>query len=138
MRKLNAVLLLLAASSVMACGKAQMRGGSDPNLLTNEQIVQSGLTTAWDVVDRLRPQWLHVRAPRSITGGGPTVSGPGATNVVVYIDGVRAGDLSALKAVIASSVESMKFLDASEATSEHGTGHLFGAIEVRTKHGGGD
>lgn len=130
--------LVVAVLFAAGCGTAPVRSGTtapDSRTLTTAEITQSGLTTAWDVVERLRPQWLHVRAARSLNGGGPAVSGPGATSVVVYVDGVRAGDLTALKDVNAASVESMKFLDASEATNEHGTGHLYGAIEVRTRHG---
>lgn len=138
MRILNLrTAFVILCVSAAGCGKAQMRSSSlsDSHSLSATDISQAGLSTAYDVVERLRPQWLHVRAARSLNGGGPEVSGPGAVSVVVYVDGVRAGDLSALRDIPASSVDNMKFLDASEATNEHGTGHLYGAIEVRTRHG---
>ena len=48
--------------------------------------------TAYDVVKRLRPQFLQSRGPVSIANPTPTTP-------VVYLDGMRYGDVSALAGI---------------------------------------
>lgn len=110
--------------------------GSDAATITAADIAQTSAATAFDAVQRLRPQWLVVSDPRSISGGGPGTPDIGTSGIVVYLDGVRAGGPDMLKNINAQSVVRMHFLTPSEATNIYGTGSLFGAIQVTTRHGG--
>ena len=57
-----------------------------------------------------------------------------ASEIVVYIDGIRQPALSELNYLKASFVVEMKFLDQNRAIQEHGAGHELGTIEVTTIH----
>lgn len=135
MRRGFALFSVLAAVLAFgACASTGGMSGGDRNVLTADQISAIGVSTAYDAVERLRPQWLRRLQQRSLAGGGgsPDV---GSEDVVVYVDGVRSGGRDALKQVRADAVYQMRYLDASQATAEYGTGHLYGAIDVKTKSG---
>lgn len=52
---------------------------------------------------------------------------------VAYLDGTRLADLSALGGVPTASVVEVRYLPGSEATTRFGTGHIGGAVVVRTR-----
>lgn len=52
---------------------------------------------------------------------------------VAYLDGTRLTDLSALGGVPTASVVEVRYLPGSEATTRFGTGHIGGAVVVRTR-----
>lgn len=54
----TAVLFVLFLSIACASSRDPIPQEDDPNLLTREQILGPGLPNLYDVVLRLRPQWL--------------------------------------------------------------------------------
>jgi hypothetical protein len=123
--------LLAAAASfllLMACAQGVSPGatGGSRNLITAEEIAAASTTTALDLVQQLRPNWLRGRGPVSI--------GRDAADVpVVYVDDVRNGDPSVLERISSQIVTEIRFLSASDATTMFGLGHGGGAIMVRTR-----
>jgi hypothetical protein len=120
----------LAAAGCAAGGTRSEEGSarSQPNVITEQQIVDSNLSTAFDVVRSLRPAWLRQR-PMSI-------SNPEGAEVAVYVDGARmAGGLESLRQLRAENLTRMEFMSASDATTRYGTGHMGGAILVTTRRG---
>jgi hypothetical protein len=130
-----AVTFLTLAACASAGGPANT--GGDRDVITADDVARvPQATNAYDVIDRLRPFWLKQNGPRSLAnGGGNQVADVGSVGTVVFIDGVKAGDLEQLKTINASAIKQIRFLDASEATALHGTGFLYGAIEVTTRAG---
>ncbi|PSQ80596.1 MAG: hypothetical protein BRD40_04235 [Bacteroidetes bacterium QS_1_65_9] len=123
---LSAMLLLPAGAGCISSG-AQRSSGGDPDVITRKQIQEAEATsTAYALVQRLRPHWLRKR-------GSQSISNPGS--ILVYVDGSRSGAPSSLRNVQAINVKSIEFLGASEATTQYGTGHEHGVIEVDTKDG---
>jgi hypothetical protein len=61
------------------------------------------------------------------------MSSTGGGGIMVYVDGVRRGGLDVLQSIGIEQVGELRFLDANDATTRYGTGHVYGAIEVRTK-----
>ena len=103
------VLALVAlAAACASSGGARTSGSLDR--LSLEEIRGSGATNAYELVTRLRPQWLRV---------GPTgsISGREIRNqaVLVYLDGVRLGDVNSLRSVNATTITGMRYLDAIRA-----------------------
>jgi hypothetical protein len=54
---------------------------------------------------------------------------------VVFLDGVRAGDLQALERFRVEDVEELRYHSARDATTRWGTGYSGGVIEVIQKRG---
>jgi hypothetical protein len=58
---------------------------------------------------------------------------PGGVEIVIYIDGTRAGSRETLTGVLSQNVKEIRYINASDATTRFGTGHPLGAIMVVTK-----
>lgn len=118
-------LLLLAA-----CGGTRPRGERpaprDMNLITADEISRISVTNAYDVVKRLRPQFLTAR-------GGVSIANPRAALPVVYLDGMRYGDASALAGIDAAGIATIRYISGPEAQQRYGTDNVGGAILVTTK-----
>ena len=127
MRRPDIVLAIFLALLATSCAMKQDGGPRrSVRVLTAEEIAELPATTAMEAVRRARPQWLR---PRS----SPTMENPAPAMPVLYMDGVRMGDLSQMETVRAEEVEQMEYLYPSEATNRFGTGHQGGAILVTTR-----
>lgn len=115
-----AALALAAVIASLACAAGTQSGSSArrSNLITAEEILRVEVSTAYDAVRRLRPQWLQ---------------GRGGDRPVVYVDGQRRGSLNELELILPGDVAQMRFMSASDATTRYGTNHPGGAILVMTR-----
>lgn len=119
-RRFASFLALIAAA---ACASGGGGGDGAPRgsstLIIQEEIEPLGNLTAYQVIQRLRPQWLRPRA--------------GSDNPVVFLDGSRLGDPDRLNSIQAATVAQMRFRDGRDATTRYGTGFGGGAIEVTSR-----
>lgn len=120
-------VLLLTVVAGAACAQATRAPGDalSRRVLLADEIRGTAAATAYDAVSRLRPQWLRPR-------GRVSYRDPAGGDVVVYLDGVRHGGPESLRTIPADAVRHIEHLDSREATSRFGTGHVGGAILVRT------
>lgn len=121
------VPVILAAVALSACSARQ--GGrpiSSRNILTATEIERTNASTALDAVQTLRPYFLTTR-------GSQSIQDPNPPRAVVYLDGMRLGPPNTLAMINASSVVTIEYLSAIEASSRFGMGHGGGAILVTTK-----
>lgn len=123
-------VLTLAAATFWApaCATAgtQRTGGRD--VLTRSEIAEAGQMNALDLVRLKRPMWLRVRGHDSLSQyGNPTI--------VVYLDDVRLGTVGALANIDTDAIESMRYYDARQAQVRYGSGNMYGAIAVTSRHG---
>lgn len=101
-----------------------------PDIISAEEIAErKDLATAADAVRRLRPSFTRIRQ----YGGPASTMDP----IRVYVDGIRAGDVSALTNIQIAIVKEIRKLSAPDATTRFGTGHASGAIMVTTIHAKG-
>jgi hypothetical protein len=124
-RLLLAAVIALATVSCVAGGP---RGaGGDRNVITEEQIrEQAGTATAYDIVQRIRPHMLQRRGSTSLANPEPAFP-------LVYVDGMRRGEIHELRQVPASAVLRIEYISAADATTRWGTGHTAGVIAVQTR-----
>ena len=109
-----------ALTAGCASGGGEGRPRQDPNLITAEELANYSSLTCFEVIQRLRPRWLQRRGSEQ--------------DPVVYQDGNRVGSAGdVLSGMIVTDVQSMRYLDASNATTRYGTGHGAGAIEITTR-----
>jgi hypothetical protein len=124
MRKLLAVPLLALALFATGCAAATSGGGGGSGRITAEALEAVNVQDAFMAVQRLRPQWLRSRGPTSINR---------SEALAVFLDNARMGGVEQLRNIPVSSIESIEYLDASEATQRWGTGYTRGAILVTTR-----
>jgi hypothetical protein len=112
---LSRSLLPLLASLVLIAGCAPaMESPSSPRVdsrvLTRDEIASANAGNLYEVVQRLRPQWL--RQPRATS-----LSGPGMLGVVVYQGNTRLGGTEALRQLHPGYPAELRFLDGPQASN---------------------
>ncbi|HEY8165419.1 MAG TPA: hypothetical protein VIF83_07675 [Gemmatimonadaceae bacterium] len=130
-RMLFATLCLAAVAATACASSGSARPRSSPDLITSEEINATAAASAYDLVVRLRPNWLRQGSPGSIGGG--VIS---RQVVVVYLDGNRLGGTETLRSLSAAGIRSMQWLSATRAAvvlRDPGSEALAGAIVVNTR-----
>ena len=83
---------------------------------------------AMQIIQKLRPQMLQGRGLSSPTDPTGETARP-----KVYVDNVSYGDVGSLTNLTATQIMQIQFLNARDATTRFGTGHMGGVILVTTK-----
>lgn len=121
------VLVPAVGLALLACASGPSSGGTSRNrdVITLEEIEAQPISTAYDLVQRVRPGWFRNRGPSSIRGGSPSLP-------VVYVDEVWSGGLDALRRVSTQIVREIRFINGRDATTKWGLDHGGGVIMVLT------
>ena len=128
-RFLIGVATLSLSLQAAACSPATSgSGGTSPerrrsDVIARAELAASDVTTAHDAVRELRPQWLLARGPDLISIGG-------RVGTQVAVDNVLRGGLAELHSIRVDSVEELRFIGATDATTRYGIGVQGGVIEV--------
>ncbi len=128
----TSLLLVGIFVGVTACGSTGGPAGgptqsrSSSTNITRNQILSSPDGDAYGVVRLLRPRWLRARI--QATPGNPRPVYP-----VVYVDRLRYGSLESLYGISTNIIERIEYLNALDATTFFGTGHMGGIIQVITR-----
>jgi len=103
---------------------------SSPDRITSTEIANSSASNAYELINRVRPNWLKRIAPGSLSGGVRSQV------VLVYIDGSKYGDLTSLRSLSISGLKSIQWLDAVRAGTllpNIGSEPIAGAIVISTR-----
>jgi hypothetical protein len=121
-RRLRVAVLLIAVS---ACASSSAGKGStgNRNILTQQQMTEQHFLNAYDAIAALRANWLQPRGPDSFNT---------PSQVWVYMDATRLGDVQTLRAVSVRDIGTIEHLDANAAQARYGIGHGAGAIVIST------
>ena len=127
--------LILSLAIAAACGTTASNGTSaaparDHNVIPFEDMQQAtGVNNLYEVVQRLRPEWLKARGGYANQANRGQVIEPAT---VVYVDGQRSGELDMLKSMPVRGLAGLRFYSASEAQVKFGTGNMAPVIQVIT------
>jgi hypothetical protein len=80
------------------------------DVITRDELMESGATNLYDAVDRLRPQWMRGRGPTDLRGGA-------ALSIVVYQGNTQLGGIDALRSITPEFAEELRFLDGPQASN---------------------
>lgn len=126
---MRSVAALLLTASLAACASSGQSGpASERDVITAAEIARLHVSTAYDVVQNLRPEFLRSRGTASIRNPVPETA-------IVYVDGVRTGGIEALHSLPRDVLHEIRYLSGTDATTIYGTGHGGGAIQVTTRRG---
>jgi hypothetical protein len=135
LRRQGYLLTALSAMLLGGCATTKTAGTTgDPYVLTREEIMGvEGITNLYDVVRRLRPRWLQVRA--SDRSFGMT------TQIAVFQNQTYLGDVEVLGQLQPGMAYQLKYMDGTTAQNSlagvpPGV-HLSGAIILSTRDPGG-
>jgi hypothetical protein len=130
-RCFNLVALIVGvtlALSGCALHQSDPDAGPSRTSISEAEIDSLHAPNAYEVIRRLRPQFLHSRGPVTLGTREP----PPLPNV--YIDNMFYGDASVLPNIAASTIATIRFYNASEAQYAFGRGNAAGVIAITTKH----
>ncbi len=123
-------LTLLLLASCAGAGKVAAR---DRSIILEDEIATVQVETAYDVVRRLRGEFLKSRGTVTRTTGSarPTQAHP---SITVFVDEVEAGPVErTLHLIPAKEVQQIRLYRATDAATKYGSRHNGGVIEVTTK-----
>jgi hypothetical protein len=120
---LRAILGFVVAASLVACASTGQTTTRSLDVVTGDEVRETGSSNLYFALRTIRPQWLRTRAASSLVR-------PRAEEPVVYVEGVRRGAPDVLLEITLELVRQVEFLSAAEATTRFGTGHGGGAILV--------
>jgi hypothetical protein len=126
-------LYLMAVVASMGCASGGT-SGSNPtgsrkaNTLTLDEIAtaHADVTTAYDAVARLRPNWMASHGVTSTMGGGTDTE-----YATVFVDGQPYGGIESLRAIPVYHVSEFRYYNITEAGAKYGLrAGSSGVIEV--------
>jgi len=122
-------LFAVFSVSVLACTPPKLGRGevSNSQLITEDEVEASRASTAYDVIQRLRANFLSYRGETSFD---KSRSAPYPT---VYVDGQEFGPIASLRNLPASQIGAIRLYRSWEATTKFGTGNMGGVIAVTTR-----
>ena len=130
-------VVTLALSAIGAAGCASSKSAEQPaqgvsptrrnsSVIRADELATAQMANVYDALQRLRPQWLKTSTNRGAGKGG----GYQSSELAVYLETTRYGDIFVLKQMSTTDVKSVQYLSSSEATTRFGTGNTGGAIVV--------
>lgn len=120
------IALTVVAVSIgcAASGSGSEGSSGNANVLTHDQMIETGENDLYLVIERLRPRWLRPRGQSSFSG---------TSVVTLFVDGSPRGDVSQLRGMVVTDVGEVTYLSATEAAFAFGTlAGASGTISVRT------
>jgi hypothetical protein len=122
-------LAAILTALVFACAPPRRGSGTteDSQIITEEQIEASRAPTAFEVIQKVRANFLSYRGETSFSRN---TSRPYPT---VYVDGQEFGPIGSLRNIPASQVSTIRLYRSWEATTKFGTGNMAGVIAITTR-----
>lgn len=133
----GALLLVPACASAPGERVSDARADEGRNLITAQEIRESGSNSAWEALRRVgrismietargEPSSMKLRGSRSLVLN---------ETPLVVLNGVPTRDVGVLKTIRADIIEWIEILDAADGARHHGPMAGGGAIVIRTKTG---
>jgi hypothetical protein len=128
----SAVLVTVLLASA-ACAGRSPGVSRDRKVITAEEIATVQVTTAYDVVTRLRGEFLRSRGTVTRTTGTRTAT-QAQPSITVFVDEVEQGPIErTLHLIPAAEVHEIRLYRAADAATKYGSRHNGGVIAVTTK-----
>lgn len=123
-RRFISVVLLVGAA---CAGGGRTAATASGNFLTRADLDAAGSVTAYEAVQRLRPNFLHTRGPTSL------VNASARTRPVVFVDNSEYGEIESLRAFPVSRVEEIRYFSGPEATTKFGSAYGAGVVQLKMR-----
>jgi len=118
---------VVTAAFLASCtfGQGYADPPSDPNMISYYEILrlEDVEPNAYDLIRRIRPQWLQSRGASFVDSYDPRT----------FVDEAPYGELSDLRRIPTLTIREIQFYDGRDATTQYGTGYPGGVIHVRTR-----
>jgi len=122
-------VLALPLAFAVGCSHPQLGPGEMYNsqVITEDEIIASRASTAYEVIHKLRANFLTNRGETSFN---KNQSNPYPT---VYVDDQEFGPISTLSSIPAAQITMIQLYRVSEANAKYGSHNLSGVISITTR-----
>ncbi len=122
-------LMAMACASGGASSSASSRT-SDRSVISESDLAGAGAESAYDIIQRLRPEYLRVKPAQQ----GSLSTGVGdAPPPALVVRGQRAGELADLRRIPAVSLSEIRYYNIEQAKIKFGMQYPGGVIELTYK-----
>ena len=123
-------VVALTLAIAVGCSHPRLGPGDVYNsqMITEDEIIASRASTAYEVIHKLRANFLTNRGETSLNRGQ---SNPYPT---VYLDDQEFGPISSLSSIPAAQITMIRLYRVSEANAKYGTHNVSGVIAITTRH----
>jgi hypothetical protein len=125
--QLLSVITIASVLGVLACSSSgelsSKHARSNRDIISAEEIQESGANNAYDLIRGLRPHWLQGRGRKSILHN--EVSYP-----LVYVNGNEHGPIDSLWRISVENITKIQYLNPGDAANQLGMNHPSGAILI--------
>lgn len=121
-------------SAMFACasaGRSPSGTQTSQTRISRMEVAESNASTAYELISRLRPNWLRGQPTASVAGGVIR-----SQSILVYLNRQRLEDLNALKSISIGEIDSAEWVDAARVQTvltDVPSGPISGAIVIRTR-----
>ena len=135
-QRLTVLALLIGLATTACAGRTaqQVGQGGDRNTIASAEIEATQAATAYELIRKLRPQFLIGRGSLSLDPQRNASADVGSSSPRVYVDDQLYGDVTALRGIIPGIIESVHFYPGSAAQQRYGHDNAAGVIAIATKH----
>lgn len=110
MGRLGPMIALAVAVFLSGCASGGSAGsGINSNVLTQAEIQEALASNLYEVVEKLRPRWLQIRAQTSLTQTGGEIG--------VFINRTHQGGVEVLRSLTIDGVTGMRYMDGPQASA---------------------
>jgi hypothetical protein len=123
-------VIALTLAVAVGCSHPKLGPGEVYNsqVITEDEIIASRASNAFEVIHKLRANFLTNRGETSLNRGQ---SNPYPT---VYLDDQEFGPISSLTSIPAAQITMIRLYRVSEANAKYGSHNLSGVISITTRH----
>ena len=123
-------VVALTLAVAVGCSHPQLGPGEVYNsqVITEDEIIASRASTAFEVIHKLRANFLTNRGETSLNR---SQSNPYPT---VYLDDQEFGPISSLTSIPAAQITMIRLYRVSEANAKYGSQNPSGVIAITTRH----
>ena len=113
---------------LFACAHPQTSSQTPVNadVISEEEIAATNASNAYEVIKRLRANFLSFRGKTSLLGTSNA-------DPTVYVDDQAYGPIASLKTIPVAQITSIRMYRSWEATTKFGQGNMGGVIAISTK-----
>ena len=123
------LVVALPLAVALGCSHPQLGPGEmfNPQVITEDEIIASRGSTAYEVIHKLRANFLTNRGETSFN---KQQSNPYPT---VYVDDQEFGPITSLSSIPAAQITMIRLYRVSEANAKYGSHNLSGVIAITTR-----
>lgn len=119
--------LLVATTACASAGSASGATSTNRSVITDAEIPASGTESAYELIQRLRPEYLRTKPTQTYVGATSNDAPPPA----LFFNGQRIGGLEDLHGIPAPSLSMIRYYSIEEGKRKFGMQYGGGVIEIK-------